>query len=237
MSLTGLMDHPVLNKVSSSAKGMLTQMREVARETAKEWAEILGIPVPKAVTCVKPSGTVSQLVDSSSGIHPRFAPYYIRRVEVASTDPVAHMLIDQGVPHVKIPGGDGWKFEFPIKAPVSSKVSDETSALQQLEYWKMLKNFWCEHNPSCTIYVKESEWLEVGAWVYNNWSNICGLTFFPKDDAIYELPPYEEIDEDTYDRLIRDFPDIDFGRLSEYEGRDQTIGALEFACAGGACEL
>jgi len=237
VSLTGLMDHPVLNRVNSESKRILTQMKEEAIETAKEWSSVLGIPMPKAITCVKPSGTVSQLVNSSSGIHPRFSPFYIRRVEVASTDPLAKMLIDQGVPHQKIPGGDGWKFEFPIKSPETSKTNDEMSALRQLEYWLMLKQTWCEHNPSCTIYVKDSEWMEVGAWVYKNWNSVCGLTFFPKDDTIYELPPYEEIDEDTYNNLCRAFPVIDFAQLASYEKRDQTCGSGELACAGGACEL
>jgi ribonucleoside-diphosphate reductase alpha chain len=237
VSLTGLMDHPVLNKVSPVAKRMLTELKEEAIDTARRWSTLMGIPMPKAITCVKPSGTVSQLVNASSGIHPRFAPFYLRRVEVASTDPLAHMLIEQGVPHVKIPEGDGWKFEFPIKSPESSRTNDEMSAIQQLEYWLMLKTYWCEHNPSCTIYVRENEWMEVGAWVWNNWNSVCGLTFFPRDDTVYELPPYEEIDEDTYNNLSRNFPVIDFGRLPQYERRDQTAGAREFACAGGACEL
>ena len=238
VSLTGLMDHPVLNRVSRESRILLRHMKERAIETAKEWSSLLGIPMPKAVTCVKPSGTVSQLVDSSSGIHPRHAPYYIRRVEVASTDPLARMLIDQGVPHLKIPHGDGWKFEFPIKSPETSKTNDEMSAIQQLEYWLMLKTDWCEHNPSCTIYVKDSEWLAVGAWVWEHWNSVCGLTFFPKDDeVIYENPPYEEIDEETYNTLTANFPDIDFSQLSKYEQRDQTIGGGELACSGGACEL
>lgn len=238
VSLTGLMDHPVLNKVSKEAKRLLYDMREEARKTAREWSELLGIPMPTAITTNKPSGTVSQLVNSSSGIHTRHAPYYIRRVESASTDPLAQMLIDQGVPFKKKESGDGYKFEFPIKSPNGAKTDDDMSALQQLEYWRMLKDYWCEHNPSCTVKVKKDEWLEVGAWVYRNFNAICGVTFYPKDeDTVYIDPPYEEIDEETYSRLVADFPAIDFSRLPEYEQRDQTTGARELACSGGACEL
>lgn len=239
VSLTGLMDHPVLNRVSPEAKRLLADMKEEAIATAREWSEALGIPMPKAVTCVKPSGTVSQLVDSSSGIHTRHAQYFIRRVMVADTDPLAQMLIDQGVPHFRREGRGVLNFEFPMKSPEGAKTKGDMSAIQQLEYWLMLKQYWCEHNPSCTIYVRDSEWLQVGAWVYENWNNVLGLSFFPRNesDTVYDRPPNEEIDEDTYNTLAKNFPRIDFSRLAEYERGDQTVGSREFACAGGACEL
>jgi len=242
VSLTGLADNPTLNGVTKEAREWLQAMRLEAIDTASRWSDILGIPMPKAITCVKPSGTVSQLVDSSSGLHPRFSEYYIRRVQVSSKDPIARLLIDCNVPHNPAPNEDpnnpdNWAFEFPIKSPNGSVIKDEVTAIKQLNYWKMLKDYWCEHNPSCTIYVKDSEWVEVGAWVYKNWDHICGLSFLPEDNSIYVRPPYEEIDEDTYNDLNSGFPTIDFSKLSEYETNDQTDGSREYACTGGSCEL
>lgn len=230
VSLTGIMDHPILSTVSQTAKTWLSTMRETSIRTAKKWSEALGIAMPKGITCVKPSGTVSQLVDSSSGIHPRFSPFYIRRVEVSSTDPLAHMMIDTGVPCVRNPSGDGWKFEFPVASPSTSKTTSQVTAIQQLEVWLMLKKYWCEHNPSCSIYIREDEWAEVQAWVYRNWNSVCGLAFFPKDEHAYELPPFEEIDEDTFRRSVDKFPTVNFSLLSQYEKSDQTSGARELAC-------
>lgn len=242
VSLTGLADHPILNKVNKKAREWLQAMRLEAIDTASRWALILDIPMPKAITCVKPSGTVSQLVDSSSGLHPRFSQYYIRRVQVSSKDPVAKLLIDCNVPHNPAPNEDpvnpdNWAFEFPIKSPEGSTVKDEMTALKQLNYWKMLKDYWCEHNPSCTIYVKDSEWVEVGAWVYKNWDHICGLSFLPEDNSVYVRAPYEEIDEDTYNVWDLEFPNIDFSKLPEYETEDKTEGSREYACHGDNCEL
>jgi len=242
VSLTGLMDHPILSEVSDKAKAWLVKMKGEAIETAERWSEILGIPMPKAITTVKPSGTVSQLVDSASGLHPRFAPFYVRRVRVSATDPVAKMLVDQGVPCSPEVGQDTvspstWVFEFPVKSPDNAKVASAITALEQLEYWLMLKQHWCEHNPSCTVYVGEDEWLEVGAWVWKHWDEICGLTFMPRSDAVYKLAPYEEVDARTYYDLVDALPDINFGELSRYETEDLTEGSREFACQGGACEL
>ena len=242
VSLTGLMDHPVLNEVSKEAKHWITTMKEEAIETAREWSSILGVPMPKAITCVKPSGTVSQLVGCSSGLHPRFSPYYIRRVRVSSTDPVAQLLRQAGYPAQPEIGNDPVNpktlvFEFPIKSPEGSVMADEVRALDQLEYWLMLKRYWCEHNPSVTIYVKENEWLDVGAWVYRNWDHIGGLTFLPLDDNVYQLAPYEEIDEEAYNHMVADCPPIDWGLLADIERDDQTTGSRELACSGGACEL
>lgn len=242
VSLTGLMDHPVLNQVNKEAKQWLSEMKEEAIETAREWSGLLGIPMPKAITCVKPSGTVSQLVGCSSGLHPRFSPYYIRRVRVSSTDPVARLLVESGYRSFPEVGQDPANpktlvFEFPIKSPKNSRMADEVSALEQLDYWLMLKRYWCEHNPSVTIYVREHEWLDVGAWVYRNWDLIGGLTFLPKDDNVYQLAPYEEIDEDTYRRMVEACPEVDWSRLAELEKEDQTTGSRELACSGGACEL
>ena len=243
VSLTGLKDHPILSRATDEASGWLESMRWRAKAVAEYWANALGINVPKAVTTVKPSGTVSQLVDSSSGMHPRHARHYIRRVRVATTDPLASFLMAEGVP---------WKpevgqaeddmttvvFEFPVKAPEGGVFRGEETALEQLEYWKMLKERWTDHNPSQTIYVKEDEWLAVGAWVYENFDIIGGLSFLPYDGGVYQLAPYEEITEEQYEKLLEAMPSkIDWEALAKYEKGDNTQGAREFACVGDRCEI
>ncbi len=242
VSLTGLRDNELLNKVSSEGEALLSLMKQTAIKTAIEWAESLDIPIPAAITCVKPSGTVSQLVNSASGLHTRFAPYYIRRVRVTSSDPMCKFLISKGVAHNVETGQsqlnpDTYVFDFPIKAPENAIFNKDVSAISQLEYWKMLKEFWCEHNPSATIFVSEDEWLDVGAWVYKEWDVIGGLSFLPKDTNIYPLAPYTEISEEQYSEMIAKFPEIDFNDLDIFEEKDNTIGAQEFACSGGSCEL
>lgn len=243
VSLTGLLDHATFNHNHDEAALTLNQLRMVAIETARDWSLALNIRMPAAITCVKPSGTVSQLVGSSSGLHTRYAPYYIRRVQISSDDPLSKLLIESGVPRRPAPNEQNpdrpstWAFEFPVKSPEGSVCKDQVSALQQLEYWRMLKEHWTEHNPSCTIYVKDEEWTEVGAWVYRNWHQICGLSFLPVDNSVYVRPPYEEIDEETYTNLSGSFPVIPFDRLSEFEKGDNTEGSREFACTSGGCEI
>ncbi len=242
VSLTGLRDNPLLNHVSKDSELLCLLMKDEALKTAKEWSKILDITIPAAVTTVKPSGTVSQLVNSSSGLHTRFAPYYIRRVRVTATDPLCKFLIQKNVVHnvetgENISNPNTYVFNFPIKSPDDAICNKDVSALDQLEYWKMLKTKWCEHNPSCTIFVNEDEWLEVGAWVYKYWDIIGGLSFLPKDTNIYPLAPYEEISEEEYDKLVKDFPEIDFNELNNFEDKDNTEGAKEFACSGGSCDL
>lgn len=242
VSLTGLRDHKVLNHVNEDAKLLLTKMRLHAIETAEEWSKILGIKMPAAITAIKPSGTVSQMVNSASGLHARFSDYYIRRVRVTANDALCKFLIDKGVNHNPEIGDNKDKpntyvFDFPIKSPDNAIVNDNVNALEQVEYWKMLQEFYCEHKPSCTVFVKENEWLDVGAWVYKNWNYVSGISFLPKDDSIYQLAPYEEIDEEEYYTLKNNFPDIDFSEFNDYEKTDDTIGAQEYACAGGSCEL
>ena len=245
VSLTGLADHRVLNGSygTSDLRAFLTVLKEVAVETAKEWAEYLGINVPTAITCVKPSGTVSQLCDSSSGLHPRYSPYYIRRVRVTSSDPMAEYLCSRGVkwqPEVgELPETCNTKvFEFPVAAPEGSLLVKDVSAIKQLEYALVLKQYWCDHNPSCTVYVKDEEWLEVGAWVYKHWDDIGGISFLPATGGHYPLAPYEEITKQAYDLLSGGFPKLNFDDLSMFEhGIDSTIGGKEYACVGGVCEL
>lgn len=240
VSLTGCCDHEILKDVNDTAKAILTILRHVATTTAAKWSFILNINKPTAITCVKPSGTVSQLVDSASGIHPRFSKFYIRRVRISATDPLCTFLMDEGIP-CEPEVGQTWEnastviFSFPIAAPKDSVTVTQRCALEQLEYWKMFKEFWCDHNPSITIYVKEDEWLEVGAWVYKNWDYIGGLSFLPAAGGSYLLAPYEEITETSYKSLVR--PSVNWDKLKEYEHNDNTEGAKEFACVGGQCEL
>jgi len=186
--------------------------------------------------------TVSLLNNTSSGLHTRFSKYYIRRVRISKTDPLCTMLIDQGVPWKPENGEtiDNWQtavFEFPIKSPNNAICNNNTDAIEMLEYWKMLKVHWCHHNPSCTIFIKDDEWIKVGNWVYENWNKIGGLSFLPADDLAYSLPPYEKITSEEYEKLFNEIPTIDFSKLSEYEKKDNTKGSQELACTGNKCEL
>lgn len=242
ISLTGLRDHPVLKTNNLNARNWLDSMKKTARQAANMYADALGINRPKAITCVKPSGTVSQLVSCSSGLHTRYAPYYIRRVRVSVTDPVAQFLSDSGVPWEPEVGQDEKScttlvFEFPVKSPDASVCKGDVDAVEQLEYFMMLQEHWCDHKPSCTIYVKPNEWLEVGAWVYKNWDVVSGISFMPDDGGVYQLAPYEVITKDKYDSLVASMPELNFLKLNEYEMSDMTIGGHEVACSGGQCEL
>lgn len=238
VSLTGICDNNQLGP------GDYRALRDYAWRVAEKWADRLSINCPKAITCVKPSGTVSQLVNSASGIHPRYSKYYIRRVRVNATDPIANYLIDKGVtwnPEVGqlLENHTTKVFDFPIASPEGCVTRNDMSSIDQLEHWRELADNWCDHNPSATIYVKDDEWVEVGAWVYRNWEYIGGLSFLPYASGNYPLAPYEEISYDEYERLKREFPkDIDFERdLPNFEKSDETEGAREFACIGGVCEI
>lgn len=236
VSLTGIMDHPTL----SSDVDLLSELRQVAIDTNAEFAAKLGISVSTAITCVKPSGTVSQLVDAASGIHPRWSPYYIRTVRGDNKDPLTQFLIDQGVPNepdVTKPENTT-VFSFPQKSPDGVVVRRELSAIEHLEIWKRVQEAWCEHKPSITVNVKEDEWLKVGAWVYENFDVLSGVSFLPMDDHTYRQAPYQEITEDEYDGALAAMPkSIDWSKLSEYELVDGTTGSQELACSGGVCEI
>ena len=192
---------------------------------------------------MKPSGTVSQLVNAASGMHPRHSKYYIRRVRISSTDPLFHLMKDQGVPYHAEVGQDiitanTFVFEFPMKAPDSAKTfKDSLSAIEQLEYWKMVKIHFTEHNPSVTISIGEDEWIEAGNWVFKNWEIIGGLSFLPRSNHVYKLAPYEAIDEKRYEELKSKISDIDFSKIVFYEHEDKTEGAKELACVSGVCEI
>ena len=242
VSLTGLRDHPILGKVSKKAKAWLTEMKETAIETAEEWSKALHINMPAAITCTKPSGTVSQLVDSASGLHPRFSPYYVRRVRVSTGDPVFKYLNSIGMkwePEVgqTREGCSTAVFPFPIKSPESAVMRQDVDALEQLEYWLMLQKYWCEHKPSITVYVKENEWLKVGSWVYEHWNYVSGISFLPYDGGVYPLAPYTECTEEEFIELSKNLPVMDFLQLSVFENEDKTEGSREFNCTGDKCEM
>ncbi len=227
---------------SVSGTGVLKALREYTHRTNERWSAAMGIEQSAAITCVKPSGTVSQLVDSASGLHDRHSPYYIRRVRVNATDPLAKYLIAQGMSWDPEVGQDRDTcntvvFSFPMKAPESANYCD--TAMQQLQRWKWLSDNWCDHNPSCTITVKEDEWEEVGNWVYENFDSVGGLSFLPKFDNVYQLAPYEAITEVQFNEMCGAQPsglDFDAG-LMEFEKKDETEGSREFACVGGVCEV
>lgn len=258
VSMTGIMDHVVLSgKGYQGAQGfddymlcepeetgwydlprILRDLRDVAVETNKEWAERLGIAQSAAVTAVKPSGTVSQLVDSASGIHSRYAPFYIRRVRGDMKDPMTRTMIDQGVPwEPGITNPDVAVFSFPAKSPSGAQVTSDDTAIQQLELYELYQDNWCEHKPSITVYYSDDEFMAAGAWLYARLESCSGVSFLPRDNHVYEQAPYEEIDEETYNQLVLEMPKIDFTRLADYESSDQTVGSQTLACVSGSCEL
>jgi ribonucleoside-triphosphate reductase (thioredoxin) len=240
VSLTGQMDNPEMMR-PEYLKALKAKAVKVARHASIK----LGINMPAAITCVKPSGTVSQLVDSASGIHARFSPYYIRRYRVSSTDPLCHLLRDQGVKLSPENGQENLPLEevttfvvsFPSKSPEGAVTKDKLSALEQLEIYKKTQTNWCEHNVSMTVYVKDHEWFDVGNWVYNNWDHITGLSFLPFDGGKYKQAPYEEITKEQYEKMLAKFPHIDYSQLSRYETSDRTEGAKSYSCVGDKCEL
>ena len=236
VSLTGIQDCRILRNPDPA---MLRRLKQVAIDTNKEYAEKLGINPSTAITTVKPSGTVSQLVDSSSGIHGRFAPFYIRRVRQSNNDPLTQMLKDQGVPSeadVMNPLKTT-VFSFPIKSPAGATLANEQNAIQQLENWLKFQENWSEHSVSVTVYVKEHEWLEVGDWVYKHFDRITGISFLPYSEHTYQQAPYEDISEQEFIRLKAAFPKVNFELLEAYEVEDTTEGAQTLACTAGGCEI
>ena len=240
VSLTGIMDCCLTNGKEKNLSGLLDDLREEAVKTNKIWAEKLGIPQSAAVTCVKPSGTVSQLVDAASGIHARHNPYYIRTVRGDKKDPLTKMMTDIGFPvedDVMNPSNTS-VFSFPMKVDRGAVFRTDMSAVEQLELWLTYQKHWCEHKPSVTISVKESEWMEVGSWVYKNFDWMSGVSFLPFSEHTYQQAPYQDCDEKEYKFLLNKMPkQVDWSKLSEYESMDMTVGAQELACAAGFCEI
>ena len=240
VSLTGIMDNPLMTTKNKGLDKTLENLRNVAVVTNAEWAYRLGIPQSAAITCVKPSGTVSQLVDSASGIHARHSPYYIRTVRGDNKDPLTTFMKDQGIPSEP----DVFKpdqttvFSFPVKAPNKAVVTSDLSAVDQLNMWLMYQRNWCEHKPSVTINVKKDEWFEVGTFVYEHFDEMSGVSFLPYNEHTYQQAPYQEIDKEEYKNILSTMPkSIDWSRLSEYEKEDTTSSSQTFACTGDVCEV
>ncbi|MHB8651754.1 MAG: ATP cone domain-containing protein [Minisyncoccota bacterium] len=237
VSITGQWDSPVARKAE-----VLKKMEAEAERVNKLYAKRFGVNPSTAITCVKPSGTLSQVVDSSSGMHPRHAEYYIRRVRIAATDPLFRMLVDQNVPYLPEVGqtmenAHTFVFEFPVKAPKGSIYKNDITAFDQLEHWKVVKEYFTNHNPSVTVSVSDDEWLPVAHWLIENWDLVGGLSFLPRDNHVYRLAPYEAITKERYEELVRAIGTIDFSRIVLYEKDDNTEVKKELACVSGVCEV
>lgn len=243
VSMTGIMDNPLTSGQNGEMhlSGMLLRLREYARAVNREYAERIGINPAAAITCVKPSGTVSQLVQSASGIHTRYAKYFLRTVRVDKKDPIYRFMVDKGVYHEdEVHRPDvGAVFYFPTRAPEHSITRNERDAIEQLELWSIYQRYWCDHNPSVTIDVRDHEWPAVGAWVFDNFHLVCGVSFLPYSDHIYEQAPYQEITEEQYYDWVakHPLPKIDWTELGRYESGDNTVSSQTMACVGGVCEL
>ena len=240
VSLTGIMDNKYTSGKEAGLEKLLEKLRDKAVEVNKEWADKLGINQAAAITCVKPSGTVSQLVDSASGIHARHNPFYIRTVRGDKKDPLTQMMVDAGFPveddqmnptHTSV-------FSFPIKCDDKAVFRQDMTAIEQLELWKTYQVHWCEHKPSITVSVKEEEWISVGAWVYENFDLMSGVSFLPFSDHSYKQAPYQDCNEKEYKKLEAQIPsNVDWSLLAKYEESDMTIGSQELACVAGGCEI
>ena len=239
VSLTGICDHYLLGKDSPDLEKWLTEMRDVAIKTNKEWAEKLGINQSTAITCVKPSGTVSQLVDSASGIHPRFSEHYIRRVRSDKKDPLAQYMTAAGFPvEDDVMSKSSLVFSFPIKSPDSSTTVKQVGAMEQLKLWKKYQDYWCEHKPSITVYYTDDEFLQVSQWIWENFDTVSGISLLPVSDHVYQQAPYEDITAEKYEELLAAMPvDVNWDDLEHFEKEDTTTGSQELACTGGACEI
>jgi len=237
VSITGQWDSPEVRKPA-----VLKKLKNEAIRLNKIYAKKFGVNQSTCITCVKPSGTLSQTVDCSSGMHPRHSEYYIRRVRISATDSLFKMLRDQGVPYHPEVGqsmemATTYVLEFPVKSPKGSLYKDDITAINQLEHWKMVKENYTEHNPSVTVSVGDDEWIQVANWLYSNWDLVGGLSFLPRDNHVYQLAPYETITEKQYIEMAKRLEHIDFSKIMTYEIQDETEAKKELACAGGVCEI
>ena len=241
LSMTGIMDNKLLSGQSDQEEleKTLENLRDVAIKTNEKWAKKLGIEQSAAITCVKPSGTVSQLVDSASGIHPRFSKHYIRRVRSDKKDPLAVFMEAAGFPvEQDVMSESSVVYSFPVKAPESSVVVKEVGAMEQLKLWKTYQNSWCEHKPSITVYYTDDEYLQVAQWIWDNFDICSGISLLPVSDHVYQQAPYEDIDAEKYDNLVESMPqNVNWNDLVYFEQEDNTTGSQELACVGGACEI
>jgi ribonucleoside-diphosphate reductase alpha chain len=240
VSLTGIMDNPLMTSANAGLEKTLDHLRNVAVATNAEWADRLGIPHSTAISCVKPSGTVSQLVDSASGIHARHSAYYIRTVRGDNKDPLTQFMKDKGVPNEPcvMKGDTTTVFSFPVKSPEGAVTRNDMTAIEQLETWLTYQRHWCEHKPSVTISVRDSEWMDVGAFVYKHFDEMSGVSFLPHTDHTYQQAPYQDCTKEEYEELLSAMPkDINWSELSEYENEDNTAGSQTMACTGDSCEI
>jgi ribonucleoside-triphosphate reductase (thioredoxin) len=240
VSLTGIMDNPLMTSKNNGLEATLEHLRNVAISTNAEWADRLGIPRSAAITCVKPSGTVSQLVDSASGIHARHSPYYIRTVRGDNKDPLTQFMKDMGVPAEAcvMKPDNTTVFSFPVKSPEGAVTRNDMTAIEQLETWLTYQRYWCEHKPSVTVSVRDEEWMEVGSFVYKYFDEMSGVSFLPHSDHTYQQAPYQDATKEEYESLLAQMPTkIDWAKLSEYETEDGTKSSQTFACSGDVCEI
>ncbi len=240
VSLTGIMDNPLMTTKNKGLEKTLAKLREVAVETNAEWATRLGVNASVSISCVKPSGTVSQLVDSASGIHARHSPYYIRTVRGDNKDPLTQFMKDQGIPNEPcvFKGDTTTVFSFPQKSPSNAVTRNDMTAIEQLEMWLIYQRHWCEHKPSVTISVRDDEWLEVGAFVYKHFDEMSGVSFLPHSDHTYQQAPYQDCSKEEYNVLLKSMPKaINWEALSDYEQEDNTVAMQTMACSGDVCEI
>lgn len=240
VSLTGIMDNPLMTSKNAGLGNTLDRLREVAVATNAEWADRLGIPRSAAITCVKPSGTVSQLVDSASGIHARHSAYYIRTVRGDNKDPLTQFMKGEGFPYEPcvMKPENTTVFSFPQKSPKGAVTRNDMTAIEQLETWLTYQRHWCEHKPSVTVTVRDEEWMEVGAFVYKHFDEMSGVSFLPHSDHTYLQAPYQDVTKEEYEAVLAQMPkEIDWSHLSEYETDDQTKSSQTFACSGETCEI
>ena len=240
VSMTGIMDNPLMTNKNEGLEKTLEHLRSIAVATNAEWAELLGIPASASISCVKPSGTVSQLVDSASGIHARHSPYYIRTVRGDNKDPLTQFMIDQGIPNepcVMKPDSTV-VFSFPVKSPEQAVTRNDMTAVEQLELWLTYQRHWCEHKPSVTISVRDSEWLSVGAFVYEHFDEMSGVSFLPHSDHTYQQAPYQDCTKEEYEEMLAKMPSsINWEDLNDYENEDNTVSMQTMACSGDSCEI
>lgn len=242
VSLTGIMDNTITSGKNGidKLKNLLTNLRKQSIQTNIDFSEKIGIKTSTAITCIKPSGTVSSLVNSAAGIHGRHSLYYIRSVRADKKDPLAQLLIDSNIPHEedKMRPDSTWVFYFPIKSPKNAVMRDEMSAIEQLNIWLLYQMYWCEHKPSVTVSVKEDEWMKTGSWVYDNFEWVSGISFLPFSEHSYDQAPYQECTEEEYLTMIEKMPvKIDWDKLVDYEKNDMTTGSQELSCAAGGCDI
>ena len=242
VSMTGILDNSFMSGHGdvSDLKNFLMHLRTVTKEVNKEWADKLDIPTSASITCIKPEGTTSCVAGTSSGLHPRHSKHYIRRVRLDTKDPIGKLMIDAGVPNepcVMRPDNT-IVFSFPVESPVSSICQENLGAIKHLELWELYQIYYCDHKPSITISYTDDEFLSIGAWVWDRWNWVSGISFLPKVDHVYEQAPFEEVNSETYSTLLEAMPkEIDWSKLSNYEKEDETKHNHTLACSSGSCEI